>query len=73
MIVCGHVLVYSHVYGHVLLRLVRDHVIHHVSLSQGHVPDSQDHVGESSSSLSGYNLALGSGRVDLGRLCAIPS
>jgi len=57
----GHVLVYSHVYSHVLLRLVRDHVIHHVLLSQGHVPASQDHVGDSSSSLSGCNLALGSG------------
>jgi len=49
----GHVLVYSHVYGHVLLRLVKDHVIHHMSLSQDHVPASQDHVGEFLSSLSG--------------------
>jgi len=71
--VWGHVLVYSHVYGHVSLRLVRDHVIHHVSLSPGHVPASQDHMGESLFSLSGCNLALGSGWVDLGLLRAIPS
>jgi len=66
-------LVYSHVCGHVLLRLVRDHVIRHMSLSQDHVPASQDHMGESSSLQLGCNLALGSGWVDLGLLRAIPS
>jgi len=41
--------------------------------SWDHVPVSQDHVGVSSSSLSGYNLALGRGWVDLVVSCMIPS
>jgi len=53
MIVLGHVI------GHVILIWVRDHVISHMFPSQGHVPVSQGHVGESLSLLFGYSLALG--------------
>jgi len=45
----------------------------HMISSWDHVPISQDHVGVSSSSLSGYSLALGLGWVDLGVSRMIPS
>ena len=48
-------------------------MVGHVTDSQGHVPVSQDHMGEFSSSLFGCNLALGSGWVDLGLSRVIPS
>ena len=58
----GHVIVFGHVFGHVTWEVLGDHV-----------PVSQDHVGVSSSSLSGYSLALGLGWVDLGVSRVIPS
>ena len=64
---------FGHVIGHVVLVWVRDHVISHVLLSQGHVPVSPGHMEESSFSLFGYSWALGVGWVDLGVLRAIPS
>jgi len=48
-------------------------VLYHMSPFQDHVLVSQDHMGESSSSQFGCNLALGSGRVDLELSCVIPS
>ena len=73
----GHVIVFGHVFGHVTRKVLGDHVIRHVighmMSSLDHVPVSQDHVGGSSSSQPGYNLALGAGRVDLGFSCVIPS
>jgi len=56
-----------------ILEPMRDHIIHHVSPFQDHMPISQDHVGESSSLQFGYNLALGLGQVDLGFLRVILS
>jgi len=59
------VIVFGHVVGHVTWKVQGDHmmchVMDHVIASQGHVPASLDHVVESSSSLSGYSLALGPG------------
>ena len=49
------------------------HVMGHMMFSWDHVPVSQDHVGVSSSLLSGYSLALGLGWVDLGVSRMIPS
>jgi len=49
------------------------HMVGQVIASQGHMPASQGHVGESSFLLSGYNLALGPGWVDLGVSHVIPS
>jgi len=63
----------GHVIGHVVLKLVRDHVMRHVIGSQGHVPVSPGYVEESSSSLFGYSWALGVGWVDLGVSRVIPS
>jgi len=54
-------IVLDHVIGHVVLVWVRDHVMSHVLPSQGHVPSSLGHVGESSSSRFGCSLALGAG------------
>jgi len=54
----GHMIAFGHVFGHVTLKAQRDHVIHHMI---GQVIASQGHVEESSSLLSGYNLALGLG------------
>ena len=51
----------------------KDHVIDHMTISQGHVPASQGHMGEFLSSLFDYNLALGSGWMDLEFPCVIPS
>ena len=48
---------FGHVTGHVVLMQVRDHVMSHVLLSQGHVPVSQGYMGQSSSSLFGYSWA----------------
>jgi len=59
-------IVFGHVIGHMVLIWVRDHVMSHVLPSQGH-------VGESSSSLFGYSLALGADWVDLGFSHSIPS
>jgi len=65
VIVSGHVVVLGHVFGHVTWKVQGDHVIHHmmdhVIVSQGHMPASLDYMRESSSSLSGYSLALGPG------------
>ena len=61
MVVYRHVIMFGHVIGHVVLMWVRDHVMSHVLLSQGHVPVSPGHVEESSSLLFGYSLALGAG------------
>ena len=65
--------VFGHVTGHVVLMRVRDHVIHHMLPSQGHMPISQGHMGKSLSSLFGYSLALGADLVDLEVSCLIPS
>ena len=65
--------VFGHMTGHVVLIWVRDHMMSQVLPSQGHVPVSQGHVGESLSSLFGYSLALGADLVDLEVLCLIPS
>jgi len=63
--VSGHMITFGHVTGHVTWKVQEDHVMCHmigqVIASQGHVPASLDHVGESSSLLSGYSLALGLG------------
>ena len=66
-------IVFGHVTGHMVPMQVRDHVMSHVLLFQGHVPVSQDHVGESLSLLFGCSLALGVDLVDLGVLHSIPS
>ena len=59
MIMFGHMIMSGHVFGHVTSKVWRDHMICHVVdqviASQGHVPASQDHVGEFSSSLFGYS------------------
>jgi len=72
-----HVIAFGHVFGHVTWKVLGDHVICHVMghmiSSWDHVPVSQDHVGVSSSLLSGYSLALGLGWVDLGVSRMIPS
>jgi len=60
------VVMFGHVTGHVMLKQVRDHVMSHMPISQGY-------VGESSSSLFGYSLALEADLVDLGVSCPIPS
>ena len=73
MVMYRHVIVFGHVIGHMVLIWVRDHVMSHVLPSQGHMPSSQGHVGESSFSQLGCNLALGAGWVDLGVVHAIPS
>jgi len=67
------VIVFGHMTGHMVLMLVKDHVMSHMLPSQGHVPVSQCHVGESLSSLFGYSLALGVDLVDLGVSHLIPS
>jgi len=75
--VSGHVIVFGHVFGHVTWEVLGDHVICHVMghmmFSWDHVPVSQDHVGASSSLLSGCSLALGLGWVDLGVSRMIPT
>ena len=77
MTVYGHVIVFGHVFGHVTWEVLGDHVIRHVMghmmSSWDHVPVSQDYVGVSLSSLSGYSLALGPGWVDLEVSRMIPS
>ena len=77
MIVSGHVVMLGHMFGHVTWKVQGDHmmghVMGHVMGSQGHMPASQGHIGESLFSLFDYNLALGSGWVDLGVSCVIPS
>jgi len=77
MTVYRHVIVFGHVFGHVTWEILGGHVIRHVMghmmFSWDHVPVSQDHMGVSLSSLSGYSLALGLGWVDLGVSCMIPS
>jgi len=55
VIAWGHMIMLGHVIGHMMLKLVRDHVMSHVIVFQGHMPLSQDPMGESSSSLSGYS------------------
>jgi len=52
VIVSGHVLGYMR--GHMIRKLQKGHMLDHMIVSQGHVSFSQDHMGESSSSLSGY-------------------
>ena len=37
VVVYGHMIMLGHVIGHVMLRPVRDHVMCHVIVSQGHV------------------------------------
>jgi len=69
----GHVIVVGHVFGHVTWEVLGDHVMGHMMSSWDHVSVSQDHMGVSSSSLSGYSLALGLGWVDLGVSRMIPS
>jgi len=66
----GHVIISSHMFGQVTSKVWRDHMIHHVV---DQVIVSQGHVKESLSLLSGYNLALGPGWVDLGVSQVIPS
>jgi len=65
--VYGHVIVLGHVFGYVTWKVLQDHVMGHVMghmmFPWDHVPVSQDHVGVSLSSLSGYSLALGVSRV----------
>ena len=56
-----HVIVFGHVIGHVVLMWVKDHVMSYMLPSQGHVPSSQGHVGESLFLLFGYSWALGAG------------
>jgi len=77
VIMCGHVIMSGHMFGHVTWKVLGDHVIHHMighlMFSWDHVPVSQDHMGVSSSSLSGYSLALGLGWVDFGVSHMIPS
>ena len=72
-----HVIVFDHVFGHVTWKVLGDHVIRpvmgHMISPWDHVSVSQDHMGVSSSSLSGYSLALGLGWVDLGVSHMIPS
>ena len=63
----------GHMVGHVVLMRVRDHMVSHMLSSQGHMPISQGHVGESSSLLFGYSLALGVDLVGLEVLHPIPS
>ena len=73
----GYIIVLGHIFGYVTSKVWRDHIIYyvidHVIVSQGHMPTSWGHVGESLSSLFGCNLALGSDWVCLGVSHMIPS
>ena len=57
MIMSRHVIVLGHMFGHVTLRVQRDHMMHYVI---EHMIVSQGHMGETSSLLFDCSLALGS-------------
>jgi len=57
VIVSRHVTMLGHVFGHVTLRVQRDHVMHHMV---EHMIVSQGHMGKTSSLLFDCSLALGS-------------